>query len=229
MELSEIIIHEDEELLVMNKPSGLLVHRGWGRDAVTLVDLVRQYLGADTAYPAQRLDRGTSGVIVFARSSQTASALGEAVEKGLVAKDYLVLVRGRPPENGVIDHPIPRKQGGPRVPATTSFRTLHTAAAEPRTVSWIKASILCGRLHQVRRHLKHINHPVIGDADYGKGAINRAIADRYGLCRLALHAARVTLPHPRTGDPMQLTAPVPEDLRAPLEKIGIPATLLAQI
>lgn len=222
------VLHRDEALLAVDKPSGLLVHRGWGRDPVTLVDLVRRALGGGKVFPAHRLDRGSSGVVLFALDADTAASIAELLSRGEVAKRYLALVRGRPPASGAIDHQLPRRPGGPRVPALTEFRLLHTAHTEPRHVSLVEAVTRSGRLHQVRLHLKHLSHPLIGDANYGKGRLNRALRDAYGLARLALHAAAIELPHPRGGDLLTLRAPLPEDLLLPLERMGFPdAALLA--
>lgn len=220
------ILHRDESLLVMDKPSGLLVHRGWGRDRETLVDWVRDLLAMGTVYPVHRLDRGTSGVIAFALDAAAAQRLGEATAAGALRKEYRALVRGAPPDHVTVDHPIPRRPGGPRVEATTEIETLYTAAAHPRHLSWVAARLRHGRLHQVRRHLKHLSHPVIGDANYGNGPLNRAVAERYGLRRLALHAAHLWLPHPATGELVRFSAELPEDLRAPLLRMGFPAPKL---
>lgn len=214
-------------MLVVDKPSGLLVHRGWGRDRETLVDWVRDLLGVQKVHPMHRLDRGTSGVMAFALDAATAQRLGESTAAGATKKEYRALVRGTPPGHVTVDHPIPRRPGGPRVEATTEIETLHTVAAEPRHLSWVTARLSHGRLHQVRRHLKHLSHPVIGDANYGKGPLNRAIAERYGLRRLALHAAHLWLPHPDTGESICFTAALPPDLWEPLDHLGIPAELLS--
>ncbi len=220
------ILHRDDVLLVVDKPSGLLVHRGWGRDRVTLVDWVRSLIPDAGVHPVQRLDRGTSGVIAFALDAASARQLGEATAASGLRKEYRALVRGTPSDHVTVDHPIPRRPNGPRVDATTDIETLYTAPTEPRHLSWVAARLHHGRLHQVRRHLKHLSHPVIGDANYGKGPLNRAIAERYGLRRLALHAARLWLPHPTTGEVLCFTAGLPDDLRTPLTRMGLPASLL---
>jgi tRNA pseudouridine65 synthase len=217
------ILYRDGALLAVNKPSGLLVHRGWGKADAVLVDLVRDALGGGTAHPAHRLDRGTSGVVLFALDAEAARILGAAFESGAVEKRYLALVRGEAPEAAVVDHPIPRDEDGPRVPAVTEIRRLAVAFAEPRTLSLVAARPRTGRLHQVRRHLKHLGHPIIGDANYGKGALNREIALRYGLHRLALHAASIALPHPRSGERIEIAAPLPRDLAEPLRAMGFSA------
>lgn len=228
------VLFRDDRLLAVDKPSGLLVHRGWGGDRVTALDLARRIAGR-RVYPVHRLDRGTSGVLVFALDPEAARRLGEAFagERAETAGDgeaiagiekvYLALVRGRAPEDAVIDHPIPRSAGGPRVPAVTAVRRLGVAEPEPgRLYSLVEARPASGRLHQVRRHLKHAAHPVIGDVEYGKGEHNRFFRERFGLHRLALHALVLALPHPETGARLRLAAPVPADLAGPLAALGLP-------
>ncbi len=112
------MLHVADDLVVIAKPSGLLVHRGWANDDDVLVDRVRAQFGP-SATPAHRLDRGTSGVVLFARSTGMARALGIALEKGLIQKTYLALVRGAPPLSSIVDRPIPRREDGPRVDACT--------------------------------------------------------------------------------------------------------------
>ena len=204
------------------------MHRGWDDDPVTATDLAREALGGDAA-PVHRLDRGTSGVLLFARDGAIAAALSRAFEAGAVEKTYLALVRGDPPDEGVVDHPIPRREDGPRVPAVTSFRTRFrgTASAprdlapEIRRASLVEARPRTGRLHQVRRHMKHLSHPLIGDANYGKGALNRAFAALLGLRRLALHALSLRFTHPITGETLTFVAPLPQDLAEPFARLGM--------
>jgi tRNA pseudouridine65 synthase len=210
------VLYQDDDLLVVDKPSGLVVHRGWARDGQVVMTLARALAGRHV-YPVHRLDRGTSGVLVLALTAAAAGALGGAFEAGRVRKRYLALVRGIPPEAGVVDHPIPRVPGGPRVPAVTRFRRLATF----ERYAWLEAFPETGRLHQVRRHLKHISHPVIGDVRYGKGEHNRLFRTRFGLYRLALHAAEVSLEHPESGAPASFLAPLPADLAGPLAAMGL--------
>lgn len=215
------ILYRDEYLFAVNKPSGLLVHRGWAKDKVTLVDLVKEMSGEQVVYPIHRIDRQTSGVVMFAANSESAAKFGEQLEEGTLSKYYVALVRGVISQEGIIDHPIPRKENGRRVPAITEFVKLQSAQTEPRHVSLVLAKPLTGRLHQVRRHFKHLSHPIIGDANYGKGPINREMRDRYGLERLALHAIGVAFMHPYTGKPLRIDAALPTDLVQPFAKMGI--------
>ncbi len=208
------ILFRDEAVVVVNKPPGLLVHRGWAQDEEVAMTLVRDQLGA-YVYPVHRLDRGASGALAFALTPDAARALGEAFAAGAVTKRYVALVRGVPPEQGVIDHPIPRREDGPRVPAMTEYRRVTSYGR----YSLVEATPRTGRLHQIRRHLKHISCPLIGDVRYGKGEHNRLFRDRYGLSRLALHASALDLPHP-SGGRVSVEAPMPADLASALALLG---------
>jgi tRNA pseudouridine65 synthase len=180
------ILHRDAHLVAIDKPSGIAVHRGWAAEREVVVDQLHAQLGV-FVHPLHRLDRGSSGVLLFALDVETARAIGDEFAAGRVAKRYLALVRGIPPERFEIDHALPRDEDkrSPRVEAFTEFERLEVigryalVAARPRT----------GRLHQIRRHLKHISCPILGDVTYGKGAHNRMCRTRYGLGRLFLHAA----------------------------------------
>lgn len=212
------IVYEDDDLVVVLKPAGMLMHRGWGNDKVTAVDLVRAYLGRETVHPIHRLDRATSGPVIFAKDAWGARKLNEAFDERAVEKRYLALTRGITPESGVIDHPIRREQGGERVPAVTEFRRLATferyslVDVQPRT----------GRVHQVRRHFKHLSHPLIGDTQYGKTEHNRIHQERFGLQRLALHCWLVAFAHPaRPQERVRCLARLPQNLREPFERMGL--------
>lgn len=210
------ILYRDEILLAVDKPSGLAVHWGAARDRVVALQLVRDSVGRHV-HAIHRLDRATSGVLLFALDPRTARRMQESFESGGVEKRYLALVRGIPPEAGVIDHPIPRDEEGPRVPAVTEFRRL----AVFERYALVEARPLTGRRHQIRRHFKHLSHPLIGDVRYGKGEHNRLFRERFGLHRLALHAFELAFDHPETGERLRIAAPVPEDLAGPLRAMGM--------
>lgn len=215
----------DDAVVVANKPSGLLVHRGWADDDDVALFRVRDVLGAHV-HPVHRLDRGTSGALLFARTREAASNLARAFEAGRVDKRYLALVRGTPPDDGIIDHPIPRSEGGERVRAVTRFRRLARSPVD--RCSLVLAEPETGRLHQVRRHLRHISHPLVGDVNHGSGEINRHYRARYGLHRLALHARSLAFDHPTTGERTTVTAPVPDDLASVLAALGLPSDEVAE-
>lgn len=210
------ILYRDEVLLAVDKPSGMAVHRGWSREREPALQRARDLAGRHV-HPVHRLDRSTSGVLLFAFEPEVTRRLQESFESGEVVKRYIALVRGIPPEQEVIDHPIPRTPGGPRVPAVTEFRRLATF----ERYALVEAIPRSGRLHQIRRHFKHISHHVIGDVRYGKGEHNRLFRDRFGLHRLALHALELEFNHPVSGERVRVVAPVPEDLAGPLRAMGI--------
>lgn len=211
------ILYRDDSLVAVAKPSGMAVHRGLSQERIVLLTVVRDQIGRHV-YPVHRLDRSTSGVVVFALDSGTARALQERFEGGAVVKRYIALVRGITPEAGVIDHPVPRAPDGPRVPAVTEYRRLGTF----ERYSLLEVLPRTGRLHQIRRHLKHVSHPLIGDVKYGKGEHNRLFRERFGLHRLALHALEIGFEHPADGHPFRAAAPLPEDLARPLLAMGLP-------
>lgn len=214
------LLYRDDRIAAFAKPSGLLVHRGWGDDAIVALTLARTAIGA-RVHPVHRLDRATSGVLLFALDPASAAALGALFSGGGIRKTYLALVRGVPPDEGRIDHPIPRTEGGPRVDAATTFRRLHVF----ERYALVEARPETGRLHQIRRHMKHISHPIVGDVNYGKGDINRLFRERFDLHRLALHASEVRFVHPFTGEPLVIAAALPADLREPFDRMGFPADL----
>lgn len=217
------VLFRDEALVVVNKPSGMAVHRGWGAGPRFALQWVRDSVGQHV-FPVHRLDQPTSGALLFALSSEVAATLALAFREGRVSKRYLALVRGVPPAAGLIDHPVPRERGGPRVEAQTEFRLRH---AFPR-YALVEARPLTGRLHQIRRHLKHLSHPIIGDVDYGKGEHNRLFREAWGLRRLALHAFSLGFEHPlEPGRRVEVVAPLLPDLAEPLGRFGAPAALLA--
>lgn len=228
------VLHRDEHLVAVAKPSGLVVHRGgWADDDVVVMTLVRDTIGQHV-WPVHRLDRGASGVLLFALDADTARLLHEQLERGAVTKRYLALVRGAPPASGVIDHPIPRREDGPRVPALTEYRRVaiweeRAPAAPERRYALVEAVPRTGRLHQIRRHLKHISHPLIGDVNYGKGPHNRFFRERFGLHRLALHAAAVSLTHPVTHAHLRIHAPLPDDLADPFRALGFTTDVSALV
>ncbi len=221
------LLFVDEHVVVANKPSGLLVHRGWDNDDDVAMFRVRDILG-EHVHPIHRLDRGTSGALLFARSRPMAAVLSRSFEEHRVEKTYLALVRGEPPAEGVIDYAIPkgeRGEGGPRVEARTRFRLVLRSPVD--RCSLVAAVPETGRLHQIRRHLRHANHPLVGDVTYGSGVINRHYRAEYNLHRLALHASRLEFEHPATGARMVVEAPLPEDLVSAFVKLGLPTAVSA--
>ncbi len=210
------ILYQDEYVVAVDKPSGMLVHRGWDNDKVVLMTEVRDAIGS-WVYPVHRLDRGSSGVVLFALSSEVAAILGAAFAEQRVEKRYLALVRGVPAESGVIDNPVPKKEKGDRVDALSEFRRLAVAGR----YSLVEVRPRTGRLHQIRRHMKHISCPLIGDVRYGKGEHNRYFRSNYNLHRLALHCHGLALDHPRGEGRLELRAPLSEELASACVELGV--------
>lgn len=230
------VLHRDPWLLAVCKPAGLLMHRS-ALDAHEQDDLVgrlRQQLGA-AVWPLHRLDKGTSGVVLLARDAVTASRLGEAFANGQVDKRYLALVRGWPAHSGEVDQALARdpeqpSAGQPRLPAVTRWQVLRRHVLPLRTrpgfeatrVALLSLQPLTGRRHQIRRHMKHIGHPLIGDATHGKGPLNRALAEHLGIARLWLHAAQIALAHPVTGEALTVRAPTDAAWQPWLAEVAAP-------
>lgn len=213
------LLHLDAHVLAMNKPSGLAVHPGWvPRTEPTALVWARREAGCHV-FPVHRLDRATSGVLLFGLSSDVARILGAAFSERKVEKRYIALVRGTPPDEIEIDNPVPKTEDGPRVDAVTWCRKL--ACSPVDRCSLVEARPRTGRLHQIRRHLKHLTHPLVGDVRYGKGDINRHYRSTYDLHRLALHALELELAHPCGEGNLCLRAPVPEDLAKPLQELEV--------
>lgn len=227
------ILFQDDALLAVNKPAGLPVHRSRlvGPADAFLIDLLREQVGGDL-FLAHRLDRATSGVLLVARSAAVAAALGEQFMARQVRKHYLAVVRGWPePAEGLVDYPLPgSRETGPRREARTRYRRLATVevpialgrypqqryalvAAEPET----------GRFRQIRKHMAHIHHPVIGDCQHGRGDHNRLYKQYFGCHRMLLHAQRLRFAHPLDGTATVLEAPLDDAFRALLARFGWPA------
>ncbi len=227
------VLFEDAALMAIDKPAGLAVHPGSGIDGATLVDLVRDHLGPKatrndfTASPAHRLDRDTSGVILVAKTRPCMVALTEMFTRGHPAKSYLALAKGcfeRP--RGVIDLPLAEHEQSGRSKALRGTNmqvaiTRYRVLAPGELASLLECKIETGRTHQIRRHLVAMGHPVAGDRRHGDFAFNRELKGRFGLRRMFLHARRIALRHPLTGAPLEIEAPLPDELRAVLAAMGL--------
>lgn len=212
------ILWRDEHLVAVYKPAGWLVHRT-GLDAHEtrfVLQTLRDQLGCHV-YPAHRLDKGTCGVLVMGLHAEAAQRLGQAFAGHAVHKQYLALVRGWLADAVEVDHalrPDDAPEDAPAQSAHTALRRLarldwpeaYDGRHAGTRISLVEALPTTGRRHQIRRHLKHVAHPIIGDATHGKGPLNRWWAQRLGLQRLWLHAHALQLPHPMTGEPLSFTA-----------------------
>jgi 23S rRNA pseudouridine1911/1915/1917 synthase len=219
-EADRLIVHLDDDLAVIEKPAGLVVHAAPSVKGETLVDLLEGVLGGgECERPGivHRLDKDTSGLMVVARKEEAHRALARMVKAREVEREYTALVEGQlGSRTGTIDAPLGRhrrrrtqravKGAGSRE-ARTHFEVIETLPGD----TLVRARLETGRTHQIRVHFAAIGHPVAGDPEYGS-------AGRHGLERQFLHASRLAFRHPRTGEPMEFTSEQPEDLRAALER-----------
>ena len=217
------ILHIDADLVAIGKPAGLLVHRTAldAHEQRFAMQMLRDQIGAQV-WPVHRLDKGSSGVLLFALNADVARELCAAFESNRLHKRYLALVRGWPSiEAGVIEHALARdperaSRGQTLLAARTDWKLLNhyewQIATDPRfnnsRYALLEAQPHSGRRHQIRRHLKHIAHPIVGDATHGKGVHNRAVAQYLGLQRLWLHALELHIEHPVTRQALRLNAPL---------------------
>lgn len=202
------ISHRDAHLVVLHKPAGMAVHRS----AMTptgpfVLQTLRNQLG-QPVYPAHRLDRPTRGLMVVALDPDTQRRLQAAFEDRVVAKTYQALVRGWPADTLTLDEPLPNHQGQ-LAPACTQVRTrARTTLPWPvgrwptARYAWVEARPETGRHHQIRRHLAHIDHPLVGDRSHGDNRHNRLVAAQTGVDALWLWASALRLVHPHTGEPL---------------------------
>ena len=227
------IVFEDDDLLVVNKPPGLVVHPSFGNPSGTLMngllDLARRWPAGSKPALVGRLDKLTSGLVLVTKRTEIYQALQRAMHARRIDKDYLAIVRGKPPARGTIDLALDRDpwdrrrvtvtdRGGQ--PSITKYERLSTSNG----YSMLRCRLITGRTHQIRVHLAARNWPIVGDATYGPrpGDVPRGDA-AVAFPRQALHAWRLAFRQPRTGREMIIEAPLPEDMRALAAAIGLPA------
>lgn len=211
-------------MVAINKPSGLLVHRSAidRHETRFALQLLRDQLG-QKLFPVHRLDKPTSGVLLFALSSDIARILADCFAKHTLQKTYLAVVRGFCPEHGSIDHPLKPKFDKFSDRSKNKDKAAQTALTHYRTIatrelpvavdkypqsrySLVEAQPQTGRKHQLRRHFKHIAHPIIGDPKHGKSAHNYFFQQQFGCHRLLLASTRLVLPHPVSGKRIEISA-----------------------
>ncbi len=217
------ILYRDDSLLVVNKPAGLLTHRSHlAPDTDVAMMRARDTIGAHV-WPLHRLDRGTSGALAFGLDEDAAREWQRQIEAATIHKVYVALVRGVAPEAIVVDHPVPRSEGGERVPALTAFKRLWAG----EHVSLMEARPTTGRFHQIRRHLSHLRHPIACDSNYGTGWFNRKIRATTPLARLGLHALCLSFSRPE--GVRAVRAPLADDLAGALRMLGVPDELVSEL
>ncbi len=234
------ILYRDEHLVAINKPAGLLVHRSPidRQETRFALQMLRDQIGQHV-YPVHRLDKPTSGVLLFALSSNYARLLSAAFCEQTITKNYLAVVRGFIAERGEIDHPLKLEQDKysdrkarsdkPAQTALSRFERLATIEIEaaidryPQSrFSLVRLSPVTGRKHQLRRHMKHIAHSIIGDAKHGKGRYNHYFKEHFDCGRLLLTCTQMTVPQLSDAEPITISAPLDQQFEAILDRFDWP-------
>lgn len=210
------VLHRDDMLAVVAKPAGLMVHDSALARGETdfAADRLREQFGCPV-FLVHRLDRATSGCLLLAFDRESAGTLGRSLMSHDVEKTYWAICRGWPDAAFEVDHPLDGGPGKPqKKPAVTTFRRLATVELDEPSAgfptsryAWLEATPRTGRFRQIRRHLKHVSHHLIGDTSHGDGRHNRAFRMR-GIHRMLLHARAIAFPHPATGAMLRVEAPV---------------------
>ena len=223
------LLYQDEYLVAIDKPAGLLVHRSWldRHETQFAMQMTRDLIGRHV-YPVHRLDRPTSGVLLFALDPQTARIMSDDFAQHRVQKEYLALVRGWAPEQLFIDYPLKEEldkiadkyatADKPAQQAQTQLQRLQTvelpyavSAKHPTSrYSLVRLLPHTGRKHQLRRHMAHIFHPIVGDTKHGDGRHNRFFREQFDCQRLMLCHQSLTIRHPQTAAPLQIQAELDE-------------------
>lgn len=224
----------DEWLAVVDKPAGLMVHDSKLARGETdfAADRLREQFGKPI-FLIHRLDRATSGCLLLAFDRETASALGKTLMSQEVEKEYLAVCRGWPQEAFTVDHPLDGGPGKPeKKPATTHFTRLATGELpvpsngfETSRYALLRCRLETGRFRQIRRHLKHAFHHMIGDTSHGDGRHNLQFRMR-GVHRMLLHASRLSFAHPATGERIAVSAPLDAEWKKAFALFGWDQNLL---
>jgi len=205
------ILYEDDALIFVNKPAGIVVQRGYDADEPVLLDEVIAYAGH--VFLMQRLDRGTSGVMFFSRRADINARLTRQFERKDISKRYVALAEGCVGELQTIDAPLARIgpiSFGVRDEGKRAITTVEPIECSPNG-SFVQVALRTGRTHQIRVHLAAIGHPLVGDWLYGERNASRPM----------LHSAELAMRHPLTGDPIAIAAPIPQDFREEIAKRGL--------
>jgi tRNA pseudouridine65 synthase len=221
------ILFRDQHLIAINKPNGLLVHatRMAAGDTVSCVSQLRDQIG-EWVYPTHRLDRKTSGVLLFASSKTANSLMQQQFMNHQVEKTYHAIVRGFTDDEGSIDYPVMDKNGKLR-DALTHYRSLERAELDfpsgkfaTSRYSLVEVKPVSGRIHQIRKHFAHILHPIIGDRPYGCNKQNRLFLEKFHLTEMMLHARSLTFSHPYSDERIFVEAGYPAEFRRIIGLMG---------
>jgi tRNA pseudouridine65 synthase len=222
------IIYQDEHFVAINKPNGLLVHRTRIAEEVKTfaLQLLRDQLG-QRVYPLHRLDRPTSGILLFGLHKEAAQLLMPAFESREVEKTYLAIVRGYAPEQDTINYPLKEEKYKEPQEAITSYKRLaaielpiHVNRYPTSRYSLVEVKPLTGRMHQIRKHFAHIRHYIVGDKKHGDWRHNQMFRETLSSPCMKLHAWKLSFTHPYTKVQTQLIAPLPSHFSQICEQFG---------
>lgn len=219
------IIYQDEYMIAVNKPAGMLVHRSWldSKETVFVMQTLRDQIG-QYVYPIHRLDRPTSGILLFALSSEVARLLAAQFENHQLEKTYHAIVRGYLTDEQTIDYPLLEELDKIADKHATREPVLQECITHCRSIATVECPVAIGRYetarfslvelmpetgrkHQLRRHMSHLRHPIIGDSKHGDLRQNRGVSEHFSVSRLMLHASQLNLSHPITEENISLVAP----------------------
>ena len=224
------VLYQDDAIVVIDKPAAMLTHaHSFDRHSPTVVSVLGSSLGA-AVFNVHRLDRMTTGVMVVARTREAAADLSRQFRERETAKHYIAIVRGHLDDEGTIETPIEHPEHGEEMHASTAYRTIERGRVDEPIgrygegwFSLVSLTLHTGRIHQARRHLHRINHPVLGDNKHGDKAYNRWVWNRIGERHLFLRARSLAFAHPVSGTQMTVTVGIPEVWISLLESVGIDA------
>jgi tRNA pseudouridine65 synthase len=226
------VLYQDEYCIAVNKPHGLLVHRtNMSSDKEFLLQRLRDQCGRKV-YPVHRLDRPTSGIVLFAFTKEIVAEFFRVFREREVKKTYLALVRGWTEDSGIIDSPL-KTSGGNEQDALTLYKTLErfelpipVRPYDQSRYSLVEIDLKTGRTHQIRRHFAHLRHPLVGDTTYGDGRHNMMFREKFSSHRLLLAAVKLQMLHPITNMELSISAPLETGFQTLLEKIRLQNSII---
>lgn len=214
------ILYQDEYLVAINKPHGLLVHRSKYADEVKVfaVQELRNQIGKHV-WPCHRLDRKTSGVLIFALNEEVNSKIQQQFAQSLIDKTYVAIVRGFTPEQDIINYPLINEKGKQQE-AVTHYKTLKKCELDlpfgkhlTSRYSLVEIKPQTGRLHQIRKHFAHIFHPIIADRPHGCNKQNKLFKEKFNLTTMLLHAIKIEFNHPITNETIRIEAELQSEFK----------------
>jgi len=226
------ILLEDDNFIAIHKPPGILVHRTKiSEDTQFVLQLLRKQIG-QRIYPIHRLDRGTSGVLLFGKHQKAASLMGSIFINKEIKKQYIAIIRGYVESSGTINYALAKDIGLPKKEAITHYERIQQTELQvaisrypSSRYSLVNVTLETGRRHQIRRHFSHLRHPVIGDKRHGDVKHNSYWRDNFGISRMLLHAQSLHFIHPISKKPILIIAPIDASFQAALDLLGFDADI----